>query len=523
MQKRLVDLTKSDSLNDSDYLFINHDDNPIQVSLPYFKQNVAPVDATLTEERKAADAKATGDKINEINKNIESINTEIEGVKTNYATKEELSEVSTNLTETQEDVSELSTSIENVKADYLTKSDAQNVYLTKEDASTISDKEFYEGRKYDGETYSGIASNKGIKLHKVVGKTEQDGEPSSDNESPIQNVNITKINSGTNQLFDASKIPTTSIGGATVTNNGDGSFTISGSGALTGLFGISTFLGYNPLKAKRLIVRMNGSDGNDPYPAFQVIGCSVVGNSSVENRTFTITNNGYFDITEDILNKTKDIHFIFYGGKGDEIKPGTIKPMVYQDGDGTWEPFKHATVETSLTLAEGDVYEDGVVTRKRKKVVFDGSSDESWGLQSINEYGIANFVLYVQDIKSSSLGKSNRFKLQTSSISVTQEEGFSLAPGTIYIRINKETASTVENFRTWLSTHNLVVEYELDTPTTEEFKVPTIPSYYPFTNVSTDNDLTTDITWKILADCDNSLKQEELEKRILALETKAIE
>lgn len=38
------------------------------------------------------------------------------------------------------------------------------------------------------------------------------------------------------QLFDASKIATKSAGGATVTNNGDGSFTISGSGNLTGGF-----------------------------------------------------------------------------------------------------------------------------------------------------------------------------------------------------------------------------------------------------------------------------------------------
>ncbi|WP_459606182.1 hypothetical protein, partial [Enterobacter hormaechei] len=38
------------------------------------------------------------------------------------------------------------------------------------------------------------------------------------------------------QLFDASKLPTKSQGGAIVTNNGDGSFTISGSGTLTSDF-----------------------------------------------------------------------------------------------------------------------------------------------------------------------------------------------------------------------------------------------------------------------------------------------
>lgn len=29
MEKRLVDLTKTDVLEDSDYLFVNHGDNPV--------------------------------------------------------------------------------------------------------------------------------------------------------------------------------------------------------------------------------------------------------------------------------------------------------------------------------------------------------------------------------------------------------------------------------------------------------------------------------------------------------------
>ena len=40
-------------------------------------------------------------------------------------------------------------------------------------------------------------------------------------------------------MVDVRLIPTTSIGGATVTNNGDGSFTISGEGQLAEAFGIN--------------------------------------------------------------------------------------------------------------------------------------------------------------------------------------------------------------------------------------------------------------------------------------------
>lgn len=327
--------------------------------------------------------------------------------------------------------------------------------------------------------------------------------PNPDYPMSIENVEITNINSGTNQLFDASKLPTKSQGGATVTNNNDGSFTISGNGSLNSQFGTAYYLGYNPLKAKQLFVKLNGIDENNPNPNFQVIGCSIKGNASTENRTFNITNNGLVNITEDILNKTKDIYFIFYGSIGSRIKPSTIKPMVYQDGDGTWEPFKHATVETSLTLAEGDIYENGQVTRVRKQITFDGSSDEGWELQSINDYGLANYRMSLSPISNGNtrIVLSNRFKRQDSLIANTTEEGIYLNEiNQLFVRIDKNRLSTqdTQGFRDWLSTYNLVVEYELATPTTEELEIPTIPSYYPYTEVYIDSDVEpTDVEWNI--------------------------
>lgn len=219
----------------------------------------------------------------------------------------------------------------------------------------------------------------------------------------------------------------------------------------------------------------------------------IISNRKVVFKTPSVLNPTYQNVvyiglrlSEESAKKVSDLKIMIV--EGDH----SSEDLEYQDFQG------YNTVETSLKLAQDDIYQQGTITRDRKQVVFDGSSDENWNLQSINEYGIANFVLYVQDIKSSSLGKSNRFKFQTSSISVTQEEGFSLAQGTIYIRINEETASTVENFRTWLSTHNTVVEYELATPTTEEFKVPTIPSYEPYTEISTNSVVDPTITFKPL-------------------------
>jgi hypothetical protein len=194
-----------------------------------------------------------------------------------------------------------------------------------------------------------------------------------------------------------------------------------------------------------------------------------------------------------------------------------------------WEaPTGYNTTSTNLTLAQDDVYQNNLITRARKQVTFDGSSDEGWSLQSINNYGLANFQISLNPISN---GKtrillSNRFKRQNSLIANTTEEGIYLNDiNQLFIRIDKNRLSTQDTsgFRTWLSTHNTVVEYKLATPTTEEFKVPTIPSYYPYTNVSTDCNVETEIQYEILANSDNSLYQEVLEKRIEALEHAMLE
>ena len=119
--------------------------------------------------------------------------------------------------------------------------------------------------------------------------------------------------------------------------------------------------------------------------------------------------------------------------------------------------------------------------------------------------------------------KSNRFVQIEKSIPVSNLENGQLKedgndPKIVYFKIDE--VADLSSFKTWLSTHNTVVEYELATPTTEEFKVPTIPSYYPYTNVSADNDLTTEMQWKILADSDRSLEVEEIQARLAVLEGK---
>lgn len=140
------------------------------------------------------------------------------------------------------------------------------------------------------------------------------------------------------QLFDASKIPTKSAGGATVTNNGDGSFTISGSGNLTGNFVNSHVLSNE--EAKKLFkagrVTLKG-DKTHPFVYMQIKNTAGL---IKELKTLDVDSERYLDLTSEHINSEGfHVSFGICGSSGSAIIPGTVKPMVYQDGDGTWEPY----------------------------------------------------------------------------------------------------------------------------------------------------------------------------------------
>ena len=148
------------------------------------------------------------------------------------------------------------------------------------------------------------------------------------------------------QLFDASKLPTTSIGGATVTNNGDGSFTVSGEGVLSSVFNVSHSYTHEEtvklLKAGNMYQICEARTMPSCYTRFSNSSGFVGG---VENGSGVKTS---FEITQEMLNDESFVMRIsFYSDVNKTIIPGTIKPMVYQDGDGIWEEFVGGTQSPS--------------------------------------------------------------------------------------------------------------------------------------------------------------------------------
>ena len=337
------------------------------------------------------------------------------------------------------------------------------------------------GKQFVGSSYAGETSDCGVELKKIVGKTVQNGTPSPDSPVEIEDVKITEITSHGRQLINPDYYQ--DVYGITVTKNDDGSITLNGTAT-----GNADVLKLGARDSSDVIL-----DGTTKWKAdvnnsnLLIIG--VNGTSQEFSEELSINENSY---TGELT------YFLLRVKQGTTLNNFTFKFMLYQEGDGTFEPFHENTVETNLTLAEGDTYENGQITRKRKQITFDGSSDEEW--RAINNN---RFQITVQGVASNGYstpkGVCNRLQpMSLSDMGTTAEWGIiSCHNGSIYIRVS-ESVTTVEQLQTWLSTHNVIVEYELETPTVEDFNIPTIPSYEDYTYISTDSEVEPTITFRPL-------------------------
>lgn len=369
---------------------------------------------------------------------------------------------------------------------------------------------------YSGNSYSGSASDYGIEIGKASGAYEQEGTPTP--ESPIEPKFFEPSNVNTNggNLFDASKLPTTTQGGATVTNNGDGSFTVEGSGTTTDIF--NNYVDLTKKESLKLLkIGKLYLSGGFSTPRFDVL----IHTSSGFKELIMGETTKFIDITREILDDTNFyIRFRFYASNGSAIKTGIIKPMVYQDGDGTWYPFNANSTPLSLTLRAlpngvKDTYEDDMITRRIGEIEFDGSSDENWKYSSLakafytpaSEHG----AKYQQFILCDRFGKaSGTEKYENKKCAI---DGVSL-----WFKYDS-LGQSVDAWKTWLQSNPIKVWYELAEPTTEQVDLPVIPSYYPFTNAWHDSEVeASDLTWFINTYARNSEYTDEFLQKFFALQ-----
>ena len=178
------------------------------------------------------------------------------------------------------------------------------------------------------------------------------GKPSPSPEYPQEIVSVAHVTNSGSQLFDASRIPTKTAGGATVTNNGDGSFTITGSGTATAVFNDTVY--YSAEEAAKLFVKPGKytlSGGiSTPYIALTMAENDVI----LIDVALPIKDSVSFTVTEDMIEKIKSgaikVKSGFFSQLDRQLLPGTVKPMLNYDDALPWEPYNGQQREIDLTV-----------------------------------------------------------------------------------------------------------------------------------------------------------------------------
>lgn len=160
------------------------------------------------------------------------------------------------------------------------------------------------------------------------------------------NAKITRIVNHGAQLFDSNKIQTRTQDDISVTNNGDGSFTIGGNGTATSNI---TFVYYitNKDEIKKLLKvgQITAKVERVTYPRFLFQLFSSNQTSALIDLDLYQTTQRTLNITQSVIDNCDRIAVGFTIAKGGRVTPGTISPMVYQDGNGTWERYRHYEIE----------------------------------------------------------------------------------------------------------------------------------------------------------------------------------
>jgi hypothetical protein len=213
----------------------------------------------------------------------------------------------------------------------------------------------------------------------------------------VLNVNTTGLN-----LFDASKLSSKTIDEVSLTNNNDGSFTITGSNTLTKDFAYT--YAYSREESLKIIEYIEKNLGNysittgnvRPYFFWKIYGDNTNSSIAIEINTVSINTKS---ITQEIINQFKadenlKVGIGFYAKTGTTTVPGTIKPMFWKNDNPPistdWVPFSGIPTSAKVMLPSplykiGDYardyfhYNNGQweVVHNIKKVVLDGSIEYS--------------------------------------------------------------------------------------------------------------------------------------------------
>lgn len=304
----------------------------------------------------------------------------------------------------------------------------------------------YDSLAAGGNFYKGIASNNGIDIGRIEGRSEQ--------------INIIR---NSYQLFDAGWIgDSAGVYEFQVNYLYDGSFEVahveSGFPPFDGYeianVGMNKYEGglWNEFIGKLKIgtisfaqsdlmpmafLTIKGIDYDNSYEMYELLSIDSYSNLSAE-------------ITEEVLQKAEylDIGLKFAAGAELPAEGDILRYMLYQDGNGAWEPYG-VDVEVNEIKSFGD--------------------------EAVNFYSRSTTEPLKEEVVSVNFGAPLRSL--PNGVCDTYENG------AITRRVGVDGTGEL---------------YELETPVIEEFAMPTLASYYPNTSVHHDSTEASLIVWHIL-------------------------
>lgn len=335
------------------------------------------------------------------------------------------------------------------------------------------------------------------KNFKLLGKSEQAGTPTPEN--PIEIKNIGKYNEKT------------------------GKYDIDVSITGKNLFDISTCENGKVLNSNAEVINNENALLSDFIPCFENTEyCRTnVGFTVIAFYDYKKNKIGYLnEFNNNFRTPSKCKYFRFSLNKSHtnfNIAMANVGNKLME-----YEPYrKPQTVTLSLDQplrGIGDykdvITKDGII-RRIKHLEFNGS--ENWILHPLTDKEKTQSFGLSQSVSFEALGKMNcnRF-IYIRTVWGADEEGVDIfGRVNIYFNIKKTKASTVEEFKTWLSQNNIVLEAVLTEPIIEPLpeeiktQLSNLHTYYPTTIIS--NDANTEIEVEYVADTknyiDNKLKE----------------
>ena len=266
-----------------------------------------------------------------------------------------------------------------------------------------------------------------------------------------------KINLGKNLINNIETTQT--INGITYTVNDDGSVLVNGTAtALT----VLNIIGNNTFTLPEGIYTISGCPSGGSNSTYRL---DINDGARTEWRDYG--NSSAFALTEDTLIRNVRIRI----AKGATIDNLLFKPMLEKGSQATpYSPYF-----TPIELCKIEDYKDRIykqndtwyIEKNIGKVVLDGS--ESWSYNNeLQLFVVSNLVEY---LTTGFIPYSNYYKGQSVTQYRQMQDGYiSFLQSTTQNRliIKNTSISTVADFKTWLSTHNTIVYYVLETPTYEE-------------------------------------------------------